>query len=53
MLEGEGTVFRVGKTTVAVRIPYKVMVDSTFPFKVGDKVTVSIQGDEIVVRKAS
>jgi antitoxin component of MazEF toxin-antitoxin module len=49
MLEGEGRVFRVGKYTVAVRLPKTLVQDSVFPLKVGDKVHVKVDGDKIVV----
>lgn len=50
-LEGEGTVFHVGKTTVAIRVPKDVACDSQFPFKVGDKVTVKIESNKLTIEK--
>jgi len=50
MLEGKGRIFKVGKYTVAVRLPKTLVQDSTFPLKVGDKVNVKIDGDKIVIR---
>jgi len=49
MLEGEGRVFKVGKYTVAVRLPKTLVQDSAFPLKVGDKVHVKVDGDKIIV----
>jgi len=51
MLEGEGRVFRVGKYTVAVRLPKTLVQDSAFPLKVGDKVHVKVDGDKIVIKQ--
>jgi len=50
MLEGEGRVFKVGKYTVAVRLPKTLVQDSAFPLKVGDKVNVKIDGDKIIIK---
>jgi antitoxin component of MazEF toxin-antitoxin module len=49
MLEGEGRVFKVGKYTVAIRIPKTIVQDSAFPLKVGDKVHIKINNGEIIV----
>lgn len=49
MLKSEGTVFRVGKSTLAIRIPVDVARDSQFPFKVNEKVVVQIAEDTLVV----
>jgi len=50
MLEGEGRVYRTGRSVV-VRIPKHVTTDSTFPFKLGELVHVQIQDEKIVVSK--
>ena len=52
MLEGEGKVFRVGKTTIAIRIPKDVAVDSAFPFKEGDKVRIRIENGKLIISKS-
>jgi hypothetical protein len=46
MKEGEGRVIKVGKYTVAVRLPKPLVYDSAFPFKVGEKVYVKIKNGE-------
>jgi len=48
---GEGTVFHVGKTTVAIRIPLDVARDSQFPFKVGEAVVVYVKDGKVVVER--
>jgi antitoxin component of MazEF toxin-antitoxin module len=53
MLEGEGRVFKVGRYTVAVRLPKTLVADSCFPFKVGDKVHVKIVNGEIIITNKS
>jgi len=45
----EGRIFRVGKYTVAVRLPKTLVQDSAFPLKVGDKVHVKVDGNKIIV----
>jgi len=53
MLEGEGRVFKVGKYTVAVRLPKTLVQDSAFPLKVGDKVRIKINNGKIIVTNKS
>jgi len=50
MLEGEGRIYRTGRSVV-VRIPKHVTTDSTFPFKLGELVHVKIQDGKIIVSK--
>lgn len=40
-------------TTLYVTIPAGVVTDSQFPFEADDEVTVSIEGDRIVVTAAA
>jgi hypothetical protein len=51
MLEGEGRVFKVGKYTVAIRLPKTLVQDSAFPFKVGDKVHVKVAGGKVIAKR--
>jgi antitoxin component of MazEF toxin-antitoxin module len=48
LLEGVGRVIRTGRS-VAVRLPKDVVVDSAFPFRVGDEVVVQIRSGELRV----
>ena len=50
MLEGEGRVYRTGRSVV-VRIPKNLALDSTFPFQLGELVHVQIQDGKIIVSK--
>ncbi len=50
-LNGEGAVFRVGKNTTAIRIPILLAKDSSFPFQVGEEVTIKIQDNGLTVQK--
>lgn len=48
-LQGKGTIYRHVKGKMYVYIPAAVRDDSQFPFKEGEKVTVSIKGKSIIV----
>jgi len=50
-LQGKGTIYQHVKGKMYVYIPATVRDDSTFPFKPGEKVTVSIDGNRLVVEK--
>ena len=50
MLEGEGRVYRTGRSVV-VRIPKNLALDSRFPFQLGELVHVEIQDEKIIVSK--
>ena len=50
MLEGEGRVYRTGRSVV-VRLPKNLVLDSCFPFKLGELVHVQIQNGKIIVSK--
>ena len=50
-LEGNGSVYEHAKGRVVVYIPAAVRNDSQFPFDIGDKVKVRIQGKKLVVEK--
>ena len=50
-LQGKGTIYRHVKGKMYVYIPAAVRDDSQFPFEVGEKVNVSIQGKKLVVEK--
>jgi len=50
-LQGKGSIYQHVKGKMYVYIPATVRDDSTFPFKPGEKVTVSIDGDRLSVEK--
>ena len=50
-LQGKGTIYQHVKGKMYVYIPATVRDDSTFPFKPGEKVTVGINGNKLVVEK--
>lgn len=50
-LQGKGSIYQHVKGKMYVYIPAIVRDDSTFPFKPGEKVTISINGDMLVVKK--
>ena len=50
-LQGKGTIYRHVKGKMYIYIPAVVRDDSTFPFKPGEKVLVSIKGKSILVEK--
>lgn len=50
-LQGKGTIYQHVKGKMYVYIPATVRDDSTFPFKPGEKVTVTIDGDKLIVKK--
>ena len=49
--KGRGTIYQHVKGKMYVYIPATVRDDSTFPFTPGEKVTVSIDGDKLIVEK--
>lgn len=51
--KGEGTVHIDEHSNYLVRIPATVLHDSKFSFKHGEKVTVEIDGDHLLVSKKS
>lgn len=50
-LQGKGTIYQHVKGKMYVYIPATVRDDSMFPFTPGEKVTVSIDGDRLTVKK--
>ena len=50
-LQGKGTIYQHVKGKMYVYIPAIVRDDSMFPFKPGEKVTVSINGNKLIVEK--
>ena len=50
-LQGKGTIYRHVKGKMYVYIPASVRDDSQFPFKSGDKVTVSIDKNKLLIEK--
>ena len=50
-LQGKGTIYRHVKGKMYVYIPASVRDDSQFPFKEGEKVMVSIDGDRLLIEK--
>ncbi|MDD8019459.1 MAG: hypothetical protein PHP42_13885 [Bacteroidota bacterium] len=50
-LEGEGAIYEHAKGRVVVYIPAKVRSDSAFPFEIGQKVKIRIDGKKLVVEK--
>lgn len=49
--KGKGTIYQHVKGKMYVYIPATVRDDSTFPFKPGEKVMVSINKDKLTVEK--
>lgn len=50
MLEGEGRVYRAGRSVV-VRLPKSLVLDSKFPFEIGALVKVQIKNGTVVISK--
>ena len=49
--QGKGTIYQHVRGKMYVYIPATVRDDSTFPFSPGEKVTVSINGEKLIVEK--
>lgn len=52
-LQGKGTIYRHVKGKMYVYIPANVRDDSQFPFKPGEKVTVIIKANKLLIEKDS
>ena len=50
MKEGKSTILKYGNK-VYVYIPYSISIDSAFPFKKGDRVTIKIVDDKVIIEK--
>jgi hypothetical protein len=50
-LEGEGAIYEHAKGRIVVYIPAKVRSDSAFPFEIGEKVNIRIDGKKLIVEK--
>lgn len=50
-LKGKGSIYQHVKGKMYVYIPAVVRDDSAFPFKPGEKVTVNIDGNKLVIKK--
>lgn len=48
-LKGTGSIYQHVKGKMYVYIPAAVRDDSQFPFKPGDKVSVSIKNDKLII----
>ena len=51
--EGKGKVIDRGKKykKIFIYIPKEVASDTSFPFKIGDHVTVKIEGKKLIIEK--
>ena len=50
MLEGTTTIRKIDKSLM-VRLPIYVAKDSKLPFELGDKVTVRIENNKVIIEK--
>lgn len=50
-LKGEGAIYEHAKGRIVIYVPAKVRSDSAFPFEVGEKVNVRIDGKKLIVEK--
>ena len=50
MKEGKSTILKYGNK-IYVYVPYAVAIDSAFPFKKGDIITIKIVNNELVIAK--
>ncbi len=50
-LEGQGSIYQHAKGRLVIYIPADVTKDSAFPFEVGEKVKVRIDGEGLIVGK--
>lgn len=50
-LHGKGSIYQHVKGKMYIYIPASVRDDSQFPFKPGEKVSVSIDGGRVIVEK--
>lgn len=49
MLEGEGRVFAIGRSSTAILIPKAVVEDSQFPFELQERVIVKIEDGKLII----
>jgi hypothetical protein len=50
-IEGQGKICEYMKGRVFIYIPADVRKDSTFPFKIGDRVKIRIESQKLIVEK--
>lgn len=50
MKEGKSTVLQYGNK-IYIYVPYALAIDSAFPFKKGDRVTIKIINNKLIVEK--
>lgn len=51
-IQGHGKICEYMKGRVFVYVPADVRKDSAFPFRIGEKVRVRIDGERLIVEKA-
>lgn len=51
-LDGEGSLYEHTKGKVVLYLPAAVVRDSAFPFEVGDKLRIRIEGKRLIVERS-